>query len=146
MNYLCIITVVSRFLEDFWTRNAEMMAVALIDAVPTKSKEENTAMRGKARLGQSVLLVELIGKLQAARHVKEASSAPDSVFVDTLKFVVSLEARLSVLLEAKVSDQPANVQLLIVYQDKANSVPLSQRLLFLVLFREMRLYTHSLKS
>ncbi len=115
MNYLCVITVGSRFLEDFWTRNAEMIAVALVDAVPSKGKEierENTATWGKARLGQSVLLVELIGKLQAARHAKEASSAPDSVFVDTFKFVASLEARLSMLLEAKVSNQLVKVQCL----------------------------------
>lgn len=69
--------VLSKFLPDFWTRDAEMMAVALMGDVvrkkDTMSENAGRASWKNASLGQCVLLVELIGRLQAARHQKEAS-------------------------------------------------------------------------
>ncbi|KAJ7032008.1 hypothetical protein C8F04DRAFT_670996 [Mycena alexandri] len=132
LNYLCAITAVARFLPDFWTRNAEMMSVALMSgAGGSKSSAPDIAPTwGTARLGQSVLLLEVIGQIQAIRRTKDSSSNPDG-FVDIVKFVLALETRLSLLLDVK---------------ERTNLVPLSQRMLFMMLFREIRLLTRSLKS
>jgi len=74
--------IVSRFLPDFWIRDAEMMAIALMSDIGEKrvtiSEDLGTLSWTKVRLGQCVLLVELIGRIQAARHQKEAS--PVSLF------------------------------------------------------------------
>lgn len=74
MNHLCILVIVSKFLPDFWIRDAEMMSVALMSDAGTKKE---TALEGenrswsKARLGQSVVMLEVIGAIQAARHERE---------------------------------------------------------------------------
>ncbi|KAJ6614617.1 hypothetical protein B0H10DRAFT_2165084 [Mycena sp. CBHHK59/15] len=94
LNHLCAITAVSKFVPDFWTRDAEMMSVALMSDVGW----------GTARLGQSVLLLEVIGRIQAVRRSKDVSS------------------------------------------ERSSLVPLSQRMLFMMLFREIRLFTRSLKA
>ena len=73
VNHLCAMVIVSKFLPDFWTRDAEMMAVALMsDVGGKKSEDPGSSSWTKARLGQCVLLVELIERLQAARHQKES--------------------------------------------------------------------------
>lgn len=75
VNHLCAMVVVSKFLPDFWIRDAEMMAVALMSDIGGKKSEDPGSISWtQARLGQCVLLVELIGRLQAARHQKEVSS------------------------------------------------------------------------
>ncbi|KAJ6582913.1 hypothetical protein DFH09DRAFT_278368 [Mycena vulgaris] len=133
LNHLCAITAVSRFLPDFWTRDAEMMSVALMSSAGGSKANAPDAIPvwGTARLGQSVLLVEMIGKIQAVRRTKDSSSNPDSVYVDILKFVLALETRLTLLLDMK---------------ERTSLVPLSQRMLFTMLFREIRLLTRSLKA
>lgn len=68
-NYLAILTVISRFLPDFWTRDAEMISVALMSDAAKKPTAEK-ATWGKARLGQSALIVELIGRLHATRQAE----------------------------------------------------------------------------
>lgn len=50
-----------------------MMCVALLKD-PGGEVNETTGQRGVARLGQLVLLVELIGNVQDARHAKEAAA------------------------------------------------------------------------
>ncbi|KAJ7185784.1 hypothetical protein C8R46DRAFT_937409 [Mycena filopes] len=132
LNYLCAITAVARFLPDFWTRDAEMMSVALMSAGAGGSKSSGAAgpTWGTARLGQSVLLLEVIGRIQAIRRMKDTSSNPDG-FVDIVKFVLAMETRLALLLDVK---------------ERTSLVPLSQRMLFMMLFREIRLLTRSLKS
>ncbi|KAJ8082803.1 hypothetical protein PM082_008659 [Marasmius tenuissimus] len=140
-NHLCTIVAIARWLPDFWVRDAEMIAVAVMSELggggrgrmqPTSSKRQY----GLASLGQSVILVEVIGQIQKARRSREAPSQsgpamPDGEFVEVAKFVLALEARLALLIEAK---------------EKAAQVPTSQRLLFIMLFREIRLLTKSLKS
>ena len=75
VNHLCVMVIVSKFLPDFWTRDVEMMSIALMSDVGGKKSEDPGSMSWtKARLGQCVLLVELIGHLQTARHQKEESS------------------------------------------------------------------------
>jgi hypothetical protein len=71
-NYLAILTAISGFLPDFWTRDVEMLSVAIMSDGANKPSEA-TPTWGKARLGQSALLVELIGYIQALRN-KEAST------------------------------------------------------------------------
>ncbi|KAG5646355.1 hypothetical protein DXG03_003678 [Asterophora parasitica] len=131
VNHLCVIAIVSKFLPDFWTRDAEMMSVALMS---DGGKKEPVSATGrswtKARLGQNVVTLELIGCIQDARHEKEASSGSESRLIETAKFVIALEARLAILLEAK--------------ERTALTAP-SHRLLFCILFREIRLLTRSLK-
>lgn len=53
-----------------------MMSVALmrdVGAGKGKSVETSSPTWGKARLGQSVLLMELIGYIQSVRHAKDLS-------------------------------------------------------------------------
>lgn len=120
-----MITVVSKFLPDFWTRNAEMVSVAVMSDSAgrgtAKSDPFAVPVMGPARLGQSVLLIELIGQIQNARRGKEDSTVstqvvpdisrcsltmpskcPENVLMDTVKFALELEVRVNVLLEAKV--------------------------------------------
>lgn len=76
-NHICAITLLSKFLPDFWTRDAEMMSIALMSGATGGMKKEDVSAApiwGMARLGQSVLLVELIGHIQAVRRAKEGSS------------------------------------------------------------------------
>lgn len=100
-----------------------MMCVALL-----KNPVGETTGRGVARLGQLVLLVELIGNVQDARRAKEAAAnvwlllssfqfsicvftiifqTLDATFMDVIRFVTALEKRLSILIEEKA--RPATV-------------------------------------
>lgn len=78
-NHLSILFAVSRFLPDFWTRDAEMMSVALMSdpasGKKTQSVEDESVPWGNARLGQSVLLLELIARIQGARLNREGLAA-----------------------------------------------------------------------
>ncbi|RDB29723.1 hypothetical protein Hypma_014167 [Hypsizygus marmoreus] len=131
VNYLCVIVVVAKFLPDFWIRDAEMISVALMsDVGGSMTTADSGRTWPKARLGQCVVMLELIGRIQAARNVKEALSNSDHTFVETVKFVVALESRIGILLDAKEQNAPL--------------LP-SQKLLFCMLLREMRLLTRSLK-
>lgn len=136
VNHLCTITIISRFLPDFWIRDAEMISVAVMSDIGGsgdangKGKAKEGAW-GNARLGQSVLLVELIGKIQGIRRDKENSSISEVALVEMIKFAIELEARLTVMLQVK---------------ERSFMVPPSQRLLLCVLFREIRLLTRSMKG
>ncbi|KAJ4490126.1 hypothetical protein J3R30DRAFT_3419267 [Lentinula aciculospora] len=141
VNHLCTLTVLARFMPDLWIKDAEMMSVAIMGDMGMKKEGLDTAKEmlgapkswGTARLGQSVLIVELIAQIQNMRRIREnsSSSASDSAYIAIAKFVISLEQRLSILIETK---------------ERTNLIPLSQRLLFCMLFREIRLLTRSLKS
>ncbi|KAG5351484.1 hypothetical protein C0989_006338 [Termitomyces sp. Mn162] len=124
------VNIVSKFLPDFWIRDAEMVSVALMSDSVKKAPEAERKTWTKQKLGQAVVMLELIAFIQSARHEKEAASSSNSLLAETVKFVVALEARLAILLEAK---------------ERTASLAMSRRLLFCVLFREMRLLTRSLK-
>ncbi|KAI0947727.1 hypothetical protein AcW1_009415 [Taiwanofungus camphoratus] len=126
-NQLCILTVVAKYLPDFWSRDPEMMAVALMsNTTSMKSASGGEGpIWGKTQVGQSVLLVELIEYLRAVRKMKDVAITASSV-----KFVIALEARLGILIEAT---------------EHTVHVPMSQRPLYCALFREIRLLTRSLK-
>ncbi|KAJ2914446.1 hypothetical protein MD484_g5972, partial [Candolleomyces efflorescens] len=135
INHLCTLTIHSHYLDDFWLRDTEMVAMALLS--DTGAPKESTSWSSAnvpwtaARLGQSVLMAELIARLQAVRRLRESSSISDATFVSITKYVLTLESRLSILIEAK--------------EKKALIAP-SQRMLLCMLFREFRLLTRSLKS
>ncbi|ESK89667.1 unc-80-like protein [Moniliophthora roreri MCA 2997] len=142
-NHLCSLVGIARWLPDFWVRDAEMIAVAVMSDLSGKGKNQSSSPVSErkefavASLGQSVILVEIISKIQKARKEREIPalssqhSISESMLVELIKFALALEARLALLIEAK---------------EKTSLVPLSQRLLFTMLFREIRLLTRSLKS
>ncbi|TDL25147.1 hypothetical protein BD410DRAFT_784972 [Rickenella mellea] len=136
MHQLAILVALTRFMPDFWTRDAEMMSVALMSDPGAgigkgKGKEGEAPIMGKARLGQSILLLELTCRLRDLRLAKKGTvSLPEQTHSALIKFVTSLESRLAILLDAK---------------EQKSLLPLSQRLLFAVLFLEIRLTTRSLK-
>ncbi|KAJ3934148.1 MAG: hypothetical protein NXY57DRAFT_995571 [Lentinula lateritia] len=141
VKHLCTLTALARFMPDFWIKDAEMMSIATMGDMGMKSPGSGITQGipgavepwGTARLGQSVLIVELIAQVQSMRRVRENStnSASDTAFIAMAKFAISLEQRLSILIETK---------------EHTSLIPLSQRLLFCMLFREIRLLTRSLKS
>ena len=72
---LAVLIALAQFMPNFWTTDPEMVSVALMSdpgsgAAPGKgkAKEGQTPTWGKARLGQSVVLLELIGKLRVIRE------------------------------------------------------------------------------
>ena len=72
VNYLCTLHVHAKYVQGYWVREVEIMCVALLN--PDGKVDETTGQWDAARLGQLVLLVELIGNVQNARRVKEAAA------------------------------------------------------------------------
>lgn len=90
MNHLCIITALSKFQPDLWWRNSEMMSIVLTTSdvggrKATSNGDAASPSWGTARLGQLVLCLELTGKLQKLRHVKDQSSVSDHSFIWSMK-------------------------------------------------------------
>lgn len=72
---LGILVAISEYMPNFWTSDPEMVSVALMNDASGgaglgkgKRKEGQPPEWGKARLGQTVLLLELIGKLKGIRE------------------------------------------------------------------------------
>lgn len=78
VNHLWSLVMLARHMPDFWTRDAEMMSVALAgDGRRAKDGDPQSATppsRGTAKLGQGILLMELIAKAQAVRKAAELSN------------------------------------------------------------------------
>ena len=123
VNHLCTLQVHSKYVSDYWLRDVEMMCFALMGDAGGSSEVGMSGQWGVARLGQLVLLVELIGKIQRIRHDKEAAAnvssfyslillkvsklryciQPSDVrFVSILRYVATLETRLWLVIELKV--------------------------------------------
>lgn len=69
---LCVLTCLAKYLPDFWFRDADMVSVALMsDPAGAKSPPAQNGAWGRARTGQSVLLVELVTAIRAARLAKD---------------------------------------------------------------------------
>lgn len=75
VNHLCTIQVHAKYVQDYWTRDPEMLCVALLSDIGLTDTSNANDKWAKSRLGQLVLLVELIGKIQKLRHEKENLSA-----------------------------------------------------------------------
>ncbi|PCH35413.1 hypothetical protein WOLCODRAFT_133859 [Wolfiporia cocos MD-104 SS10] len=129
-NQICILNCIAKYLPDFWCRDAGMMSVALISdlggAKQQPAPQGEGPVWGRARLGQSVLLVELTQFLRSVREAKDIA-----VTAQAVRFSVALETKLAALIQAK---------------EQTALVPLSQRVLFCNLFKEIRTLTRSLKS
>lgn len=66
-NQLCILNLLARYIPEFWIKDAEMVSVALMsEPAPNKS-----GSAPKPRLGQMVLLIELIDHLRTIRAAKD---------------------------------------------------------------------------
>ncbi|KAG2154177.1 uncharacterized protein EDB93DRAFT_1269271 [Suillus bovinus] len=127
---LGVIAAISVFLPDFWTRHTEMILVALMNE-PTAILQSGSKRKwSQARLGQMIILVELIARVKAVPRISKDFSHSDASVIAPIQFFSMLEARLGVLLEAK---------------ERAALLPLSMRLLYLTLFTEIRLLTRSVK-
>jgi hypothetical protein len=74
VNHLCTIQIHAKYVQDYWTRDTEMLCVALLSDIGMMDAGSGNDKWAKARLGQLVLLVELVGKIQKLRHEKESSS------------------------------------------------------------------------
>jgi len=123
------LNAISRAYPEFWTANPEMMCIALmsdpgvVSSSQGKGKQRAGEARkwGKARLGQSVLFLELIAlarKLNKDRKDDNSVSfsffglcyrvhdgvfqTPAPMLLQAINFFVALEIRVAVLLEAKV--------------------------------------------
>ena len=95
-------------MPNVWTTDAEMVGVALmgeaceVSTAKGKAKEGQLPTWGKARLGQSILLLELILRLRGIRD-EHGNQTSDLSITKALKFVVALETRLAILIDARVS-------------------------------------------
>lgn len=66
--------MVARHLPSFWIRDAEMLLVVLMSdsGGMEKGTQDNVVpSRGQVRLGQLVVLIELIAHIQATRQDKD---------------------------------------------------------------------------
>lgn len=71
---MCVLTCLAKYLPDFWFRDADMVSVALMsDPAGAKSPPAQNGNWSRARTGQSVLLVELVTAIRAARLAKDMS-------------------------------------------------------------------------
>lgn len=74
VNHLRTLAALAKYLADFWTRDAEMMSIALLSGDNlAKGQAGMEPEWANARLGQSVLYVEVIGRLQEVRRLKESN-------------------------------------------------------------------------
>lgn len=94
-NQLCILTVVAKYLPDFWSRDPEMMAVALMsNTTSMKSASGGEGpIWGKTQVGQSVLLVELIEYLRAVRKMKDVAIVSAINYQTSMFFTVIVRLR-----------------------------------------------------
>ena len=77
LNHLRTITIVARYLPSFWIRDSEMLLVALLSDSGGKEKgsQDNLGSSwGQVRLGQLVVLIELIAYIQVTRQDKDGVS------------------------------------------------------------------------
>ncbi|KAF8840555.1 hypothetical protein BDN67DRAFT_930122 [Paxillus ammoniavirescens] len=130
INHLELLCGLSLFMPDFWTRDPEMLLVALMNDGGGSGPPVTSKILGKAKLGQTVILVELIACVKSLSSVSPAVPLSGDMLSSAARFFNTLEMRLGVMLEAK---------------EKTTRIPQSQRLLFVVLFTEIRLLTRSLR-
>ncbi|KAF9233194.1 hypothetical protein BU15DRAFT_90452 [Melanogaster broomeanus] len=132
INHLELLSGLSTYMPDFWIHDPEMLLVALMNDVG------GAKVSGKARLGQTAIVVELIACVKSLSSVDPTVLRSSSLLGSAAGFFSTLEMRLGVMLEAKCRNSAYQ-------QEKTTSIPPSQRLLFVVLFTEIRLFTRSLR-
>ena len=109
--HLSIIAAISKFFPDFWLRDVGMITTVLMLDVGGQGKGKSTStvelVWGKARLGQSTLLLELIGWIQTLRHSIEASGVRQiSSFLRADFNAIRLEIKFKFCGRAEVCQHP----------------------------------------
>ncbi|KIO14193.1 hypothetical protein M404DRAFT_121469 [Pisolithus tinctorius Marx 270] len=141
VHHLQQVVGVSALLPDIWLHDPDMIVVALMNEVGDKQETHKTW--GRARLGQTALLVELIMVIRALTPVDAAVPVrfkhPSNRVASANRFFSTLETRLGVMLDVRVRIFPHFPEVQTVL------IPQSQRLLLSVLLRHIRLLTRSLK-
>ncbi|KAI6019882.1 hypothetical protein F5J12DRAFT_911393 [Pisolithus orientalis] len=127
VHHLQQVVGVSALLPDIWLHDPDMIVVALMNEVGDKQETHKTW--GRARLGRTALLVELIMVIRALIPV-DAAVPPSNRVASANRFFSTLETRLGVMLDVR---------------ERTVLIPQSQRLLLSVLLRHIRLLTRSLK-
>lgn len=81
-----MVCMLERIVKDWWVRDADMIGVALMSEV--SASNDNGSGQGKAgRLGQVVVLIELVGRLRVLRRLRDSvgsSSTGSSVLATAL--------------------------------------------------------------
>ena len=128
-NHLCSLHAVARFYPGLWTHDPEMMSVAIMmDPIGSRSVSQSmndigAPAQGTARYGQMVIMVELIQHLWRVRQLQDPAAVSQTFAMSnkpyrdvwsgqlaaTTKFVVSLEARLGIMIQAKVGVLPCSL-------------------------------------
>ena len=93
---LCIIAAVSKFLPDLWMRDLDMITTVLMMDVGGQGKGKSTSIIGpfwgKARLGQSALILEVISWIHNQRQTSEVPVSGPAPFTSIYPDQVMLEA------------------------------------------------------
>ncbi|KAI0032411.1 hypothetical protein K488DRAFT_19827, partial [Vararia minispora EC-137] len=121
---LRIVVQSARFLSDYWTRDVEMMLVALMS-------DGTSGAARRARPGQLVLTLELIAHVRTVARARKDQVAPSWPFAAQARFLFALDNRLGAVLAAT---------------DTSSPLPSAQRVVLVTLFLEIRLFIRSLKS
>lgn len=146
--HLCTMLTHAYHVADYWVRDAEMICVALLGGA------RGGAPHGAARVGQLVLLVELVGAVRVLRRRKEtipAGTGGEGGWVDVVRFAGALETRVWAMVEVQVRTScfwsliAHNTDNVIRVQERAAPLAPALRMLLCMLFRELRLLTRSLK-
>ncbi|KAI0300139.1 hypothetical protein B0F90DRAFT_1817733 [Multifurca ochricompacta] len=136
LEHLRIIAILAHYLPSFWIRDPEMLLVAFMsDSSSTARDSQDNAgsagpQWGHVRLGQLVILIELIAYVQAERQDKGSQAPSGSAFLAQARFFFALEYRLGAFLDGK---------------ERTLLIPTAQRTLLVILFFEIRLLLLSLK-
>ncbi|KAI0743191.1 hypothetical protein BC629DRAFT_1740217 [Irpex lacteus] len=128
VHQLKIMNVISRFLPDFWTRDPDMMSIALISSVhnPKANSTTDGPLPNSLRVGQLALTLELSEQIRLTRNVKDLATV-----AAVSKFATALEARLGLIIEAR---------------ERTSAIPQPQRLVLCSLLRQIRLLIRSIRS
>jgi len=139
VNHLCTIQLHAKYVSNYWTRDSEMLCIALLSDIGMADLGSIDGKWGTARLGQLILLVELIGNLQKLRHERDASVSTRIIFLlditnqelfcqgsdvkfhDVLRFVTTLESRLWNMIEVKVISFHHKTKNSLQYADRRES-------------------------
>jgi hypothetical protein len=78
INHIRIFSALAKLVPDFWTRDAEMTAVAATSDIGSAAPSSSDTTVTPMRLGQVVLLIHIIGCLKTARLEKAKLSDPVS--------------------------------------------------------------------
>lgn len=68
---LGVIAAISVFLPDFWTRDIEMILVALMNEPTVILQSGSKRKWAQARLGQMIIVVELIARVKAVPRISK---------------------------------------------------------------------------